>query len=126
MLDTIPHTLSNLGISAAEEGAKNEGDDARTVSFLETGQTWGKVTVVVDVHEDLDDDASVKVRDGEHDRWAWATEEEVKGGRWMDGEEIGFVSEGVWRTVLEGFRLYAEREGRRLMMRFPGKADKGP
>lgn len=119
----------NLGITAEEESAKNEGDDARAVTFMETGQTWGKVTLVVDVYEDLEhgkDEDSVRVRDGEHDRWAWATEEEVRSGRWKGGEEIGFVSEGVWRTVLEGFREYGERERARLMRRFPGMANKEP
>lgn len=127
--DTETTAPGKLGITPEEEGAKNEGDDAQTVTFLETGDTWGKVTLVVDVHEDLEDGKdteSVRVRDGEHDRWAWATEEEVRMGKWKGGEEIGFVSEGVWRTVLQGFREYGAREGARLMRRFPGMANKEP
>ncbi|KHN97601.1 NUDIX domain protein [Metarhizium album ARSEF 1941] len=142
----------------AREAAREEaGDDARTVTFWEPdggrGEgrlRWGKVTVVVDVHEDLDGGGVVRLDEREHDRWAWATRAEVEAGRWADGEEIGFVSEGGRRSILEGFRVYEEREGEetgetgetegkeeeeeeeeetdapRLMAKFGGKANKGP
>ncbi|KAK2592568.1 hypothetical protein QQS21_009748 [Conoideocrella luteorostrata] len=122
----LPIPMGQLGISPEDEMAKNEGDDARTVSFLESGTTWGKVTLVVDVHEDLADEAAVKIRDGEHDRFAWVTEEEVQKGKWeKDGGDIEFTSHGVWRTILEGFRLQREKESQRLMRKFPGQVVKG-
>jgi 8-oxo-dGTP pyrophosphatase MutT (NUDIX family) len=125
MVEPAPaHALRNLGIAAGDEDAQNEGDDAQTVTFLETGRRWGKVTLVVGVHEDGDE--CVRVRDGEHDRWSWVGEDEVRAGRWTGGEDIEFVSEGCWRTILQGFRVHREREAARLMARFPGKANREP
>lgn len=109
-----PAIPAGLGIEPDEEKPVNdEGDDARTVSFMETGQVWGKVTVVVDVAEDLETDekaeAGIKLCETEHDAFAWVTEEEVKSARWKDGGDIGFVSAGVWSTLLGAFTLHRER-----------------
>ncbi|TWU71068.1 hypothetical protein ED733_001198 [Metarhizium rileyi] len=131
----------------AESDARNEGDDAQTVAFWERERDekpgnllrWGKVTVVVDVHEEeaLDDDGSVRLVDTEHDRCAWATREEIYASKFADGEDIGFVSGAAWRIILEGFRLHGEKverarerereaKGARMMAKFGGIADKGP
>ncbi|KPM35704.1 hypothetical protein AK830_g10855 [Neonectria ditissima] len=72
--------------------------------FRETGSVWAKLTAWVDV-ESCD---AVVVRDDEHAEWAWVTEEEARLRRFADGRELEFVSEGVRRTVLEGFRLWKE------------------
>ncbi|EFY84202.1 NUDIX domain protein [Metarhizium acridum CQMa 102] len=140
MLEEAPRAPADLEAEGKGEEARNEGDDARTVSFWESDERhgmlrWGKVTVVVDVDEDLGDGGVVRLDEREHDRWAWATQAEVEAGRWADGEDIGFVSEGSWRSILEGFRLYGENgekekeremDGPRLMTKFGGKANKGP
>ncbi|KID87404.1 NUDIX domain protein [Metarhizium guizhouense ARSEF 977] len=139
MLEEAPPMPTPTDLGAEKEEARNdEGDEARTVSFWEFDQRhgmvrWGKVTVVVDVDEDLGDGSVVRLDEREHDRWAWATRAEVEAGRWADGEEIGFVTEGSWKSILEGFRLYAEKadkeremDGPRLMTKFGGKANKGP
>ncbi|KAK7421849.1 hypothetical protein QQZ08_009794 [Neonectria magnoliae] len=70
--------------------------------FRETGSVWAKLTAWVDV-ESCD---AVVVRDDEHAEWAWVSEEEARRRRFADGRELDFVSEGVRRTVLEGFRLW--------------------
>lgn len=85
-------------------------DDALTVAILETGKTWGIVTVIVDVEENLSEDgidgkAVVKVSPQEHEEWTWVTEEQVLTGKDKDGRRMEYTSEGVWKTVLEGFRL---------------------
>ncbi|KAK7402600.1 hypothetical protein QQX98_011641 [Neonectria punicea] len=89
------------------EGDGDEGEaDLRVKDdlclFRETGSVWAKLTAWVDV-ESCD---AVVVRDDEHAEWAWVSEEEARRRRFADGRELDFVSEGVRRTVLEGFRLW--------------------
>lgn len=69
--------------------------------FKETGDTWAKVTFLVDA-QNTDD---VRVRADEHAEWRWATEEEVRRGSFADGAPLDFVSDGVWSTLLEAFRV---------------------
>lgn len=96
----LPSQPGPLGISPGEEDARQEMDGA-LVTFWETGRRWAKCTVLVAV-ESVED---VRVRDDEHMAWAWVSEGEVVSGRREDGMEMGFVSEGVRRSILEGFRL---------------------
>ncbi|EWG49655.1 hypothetical protein FVEG_09126 [Fusarium verticillioides 7600] len=63
---------------------------------------WGKLTVWVEV-ESCDE---VKIDENEHVEFAWVTEEEALQNRFKDGKKLEFVSEGVKRNVLEGFRLW--------------------
>ena len=99
----LPSPPSGLALTRDEEQCEQEKGDDRAVSFMETGNRWGKVIVVMDVKEDLESDV-VKVREGEHDRYLWVDEDEVLRAE-KQGEEIGFVSEGTWNCILEGFRL---------------------
>jgi 8-oxo-dGTP pyrophosphatase MutT (NUDIX family) len=65
---------------------------------------WGKLTIWVDV-ETYED---VKIDENEHVEFAWVTEEEALRNTFNDGRKLHFVSEGVKRNVLEGFRLWKE------------------
>ncbi|GKU15364.1 unnamed protein product [Fusarium langsethiae] len=65
---------------------------------------WGKLTVWVDV-ESCDD---VKIDKDEHVEFAWVTEDEALRNSFRDGRKLDFVSEGVRRNVLEGFRLWKQ------------------
>ncbi|KAM5513048.1 hypothetical protein FOXYSP1_07848 [Fusarium oxysporum f. sp. phaseoli] len=65
---------------------------------------WGKLTVWVEV-ESCDE---VKIDENEHVEFAWVTEEEALQNKFKDGKKLEFVSEGVKRNVLEGFRLWKE------------------
>jgi hypothetical protein len=65
---------------------------------------WGKLTVWVDV-ESCDD---VKIDKDEHVEFAWVTEDEALRNSFRDGRKLDFVSEGVKRNVLEGFRLWKQ------------------
>jgi hypothetical protein len=40
--------------------------------------------------------------------FAWVTEEEALQNKFKDGRKLQFVSEGVKRNVLEGFRLWKQ------------------
>lgn len=116
-----PRAPAGLGIAPGAERARDEdGDEARTVTFSEGGRRWGKVTLLVDVAEDvsrgagrgvLGDEDAVRVAAEEHGEWAWVTEGEVRRGRDAGGRAMEYTSEGVWRTVLEGFRLRREMDG---------------
>ncbi|KAF4997997.1 hypothetical protein FDECE_11920 [Fusarium decemcellulare] len=95
-------------------------EEPKTVDVLETGLEmlgdvlvfsvkeviWGKLTAWVDV-ESCD---TVTICDDEHVEFAWVTEEETRDRKFNDGRELDFVSEGVRRTVLEGFRLWKEEQ----------------
>lgn len=74
--------------------------------FRETGNVWAKLTAWVDVETC----EAVVVRADEHAEWAWVTQEEARLRKFADGRELDFVSEGVRRTVLEGFRLWEEAQ----------------
>ncbi|QPC77053.1 hypothetical protein HYE68_007805 [Fusarium pseudograminearum] len=65
---------------------------------------WGKLTVWVDV-ESCED---VKIDEEEHVEFAWVTEEEALQSSFKDGRKLDFVSEGVRRNVIEGFRLWKQ------------------
>ncbi|KAL6921426.1 hypothetical protein ACHAPO_004874 [Fusarium lateritium] len=65
---------------------------------------WGKLTVWVDV-ESCED---VEIDEDEHAEFAWVTEEEALRSTFKDGRKLDFVSEGVRRNVLEGFRLWKQ------------------
>ncbi|KAF4458176.1 nudix protein [Fusarium austroafricanum] len=65
---------------------------------------WGKLTVWVEV-ESCDD---VKIDENEHVEFAWVTEEEAIKNQFKDGKKLEFVSEGVKRNVLQGFRLWKQ------------------
>lgn len=72
--------------------------------FYAEEKAWGKLTVWVEV-ESCED---VRIREDEHAEWAWVGEEEVRRGRFEDGRVLEMVSDGVKRSVLEGFRLWRE------------------
>jgi hypothetical protein len=84
-----------------------------TVAVREAGRKWGVVTVIVDVKEDLSKDGIdgktvVKVSPKEHEECTWVTEEQVRSGKDKDGKRMEYLSEAVWRIVMEGFRLRKE------------------
>lgn len=98
-----------LGITPALEDAQMDvSDPAQVVTFLETGRMWGKVVVFAEVESTAD--AAIVLRPEEHAEWAWATEREAKMGMFENGgvksgAVMGFVSDGMRRTLLQGFRL---------------------
>lgn len=96
-----------LGIRPDEEDV-GVNADGLSVTFQETGKIWAKPTAIVEV-ETTD---SVVLRDDEHVDWAWVTEEDVLKGEVVgqDGyrKRMDFVSDGVRRSILEGFRVYAQ------------------
>lgn len=73
-------------------------------TFHSGDKVWGKLTVWMDV----DSCETVTVCDDEHGEFAWVTEEEARMGKFKDGRDLEFTSEGVRRNVLEGFRLVRE------------------
>ncbi|KAM5353859.1 hypothetical protein ACJ41O_000509 [Fusarium nematophilum] len=87
---------------ALETELKTMGDVV--VFHVEGEGYWGKLTVWVDV-QDWED---VRICEEEHVEHAWVTEREARDRRFEDGRVLDFVSEGVRRTVLEGFRLWRE------------------
>ncbi|OAA49186.1 NUDIX domain protein [Beauveria brongniartii RCEF 3172] len=100
-------TRAGLGIQPQDEGLGVDADGL-TVTFEETGRLWGKVTALVTVR----DDAEVVLRDEEHGEAAWVTEEDVQRGELPEGDGtrerrgMDFVSDGVRRAILHGFRVY--------------------
>lgn len=72
--------------------------------FRANDGVWGKLTIWVDV-ESCED---VKIDEEEHVEFAWVTEEEALQNSFKDGRKLDFVSEGVRRNVLEGFRLWKQ------------------
>ncbi|KAF4979057.1 hypothetical protein FZEAL_4667 [Fusarium zealandicum] len=76
------------------------------VVFSDGGEVWGKMTAWVDV-ESCD---VVRICDDEHCEFAWVTEQETRDTRFKDGRDLDFVSDGVRRTVLEGFRLWRDQK----------------
>ncbi|KAF2151495.1 hypothetical protein K461DRAFT_280290 [Myriangium duriaei CBS 260.36] len=92
---------AGVEILVEEEDARMDSDDSLLI-FRAKGRNWGKLTVLVDVRE-----ADATVNPQEHDRYYWMTQDEVANGRLqlLQNESIRFVSEGVKRTLLEGFRL---------------------
>lgn len=89
---------------AKRENVYMMDNDSICVFGEETNEVWGKLTVLVEV-ESCDD---VAVDDNEHCAWAWVSEDEAKREVFADGSPLEFVSDGVRRTVLEGFRLWKE------------------
>lgn len=84
-----------------EESARMVGD----VVMFKVGEVrWGKLTVWVEVQGC----EGVRIDPEEHEDWAWTSEEEARSERFRDGREFEFVSDGVKRSVLEGFRLFKE------------------
>ncbi|KAF5022609.1 hypothetical protein F66182_5355 [Fusarium sp. NRRL 66182] len=72
---------------------------------------WGKLTIWVDV-ESCED---VRIDENEHVDFAWVTEDEAVRNRFEDGRTLDFVSEGVKRGVLEGFRLWKEEQASKAL-----------
>ncbi|KAK8144220.1 hypothetical protein G3M48_006151 [Beauveria asiatica] len=106
-------TRAGLGIQPQDEGLGVDADGL-TVTFEETGRLWGKVTALVTVRRG-GDDGDVVLRDEEHGEAAWVTEEDVQRGEMPEGDDgtrerrgMDFVSDGVRRTILHGFRVYKE------------------
>lgn len=84
-----------------DESARMVGD----VVLFKVGEVrWGKLTVWVEVESW----EGVRIDPEEHEDWAWVSEEEARRERFRDGREFEFVSDGVKRSVLEGFRLFNE------------------
>ncbi|OAA79810.1 NUDIX domain protein [Akanthomyces lecanii RCEF 1005] len=96
---------ARLGIQPSDE-VLGLGDDGLTVTFVETGNTWAKLTALVTVRSTEE----VVLRAEEHGEAAWVTEEDVVRGELPGGEgkKIRFLSDGVRRTILDGFRVYAQ------------------
>ncbi|KAM3534750.1 hypothetical protein MY4038_002003 [Beauveria bassiana] len=101
-------TRAGLGIQPQDEGLGVDADGL-TVTFEETGRLWGKVTALVTTVRGEDE---VVLRDEEHGEAAWVTEEDVQRGELpeRDGARgrraMDFVSDGVRRAILDGFRVY--------------------
>ncbi|XWW93352.1 hypothetical protein V2A60_001285 [Cordyceps javanica] len=102
---------AGLGIQPEDE-ALGLGADGLTVTFVETGNLWAKLTVLATVHGGGADE--VRLTPEEHGEAAWVTEEEVRRAELppREGETVrrrmDFVSDGVRRSILDGFRVYAE------------------
>ena len=101
----------HMAPAAVLAGAKEEDRVRESASMLgdvvtfQVGEvTWGKLTVWVEVEAWK----GVRIRDDEHAEWAWVSEEEARAERFKDGRSIDFVSDGVKRSVLEGYRLFKE------------------
>ncbi|PMB72817.1 hypothetical protein BM221_000234 [Beauveria bassiana] len=101
-------TRAGLGIQPQDEGLGVDADGL-TVTFEETGRLWGKVTALVTTVRGEDE---VVLRDEEHGEAAWVTEEDVQRGELPEGDgtrgrrAMDFVSDGVRRAILDGFRVY--------------------
>ncbi|KAM3506604.1 hypothetical protein MY10362_002258 [Beauveria mimosiformis] len=108
-------TRAGLGIQPQDEGLGVHADGL-TVTFEETGRLWGKVTALVTVRGG---DADVVLRDEEHGEAAWVTEEDVQRGELPEGDgtrerrRMDFVSDGVRRAILDGFRVYEKSLAKR-------------
>lgn len=94
-----------FGVAPEDEDDVVEADGL-VVSFMETGNRWGKATVLAEVV----DDAAIKTVPNEHDEWRWVSEEQARDCVFEDGRRIEWVSDAVRRTVLEAFRLRNCRE----------------
>ncbi|KAJ6780397.1 hypothetical protein PWT90_03541 [Aphanocladium album] len=98
---------AGLGIQPRDEqlGVNRDG---LSVTFMETGNVWAKPAVLVTARST---ETAVVLRDEEHAEAAWVTEEDVRRGelRGEDGTKrrMDFVSDGVRRSILDGFRVYA-------------------
>lgn len=96
---------ATFSISAdSREGQDMLDADGLGISFEDSGQRWCKFSVIAEV----EDTSNVVTRDDEHDKWAWATEDEVINAKFTDDSTLGFVSYGVMRIVIEGFRIKKE------------------
>ncbi|KAM3511331.1 hypothetical protein MY11210_005004 [Beauveria gryllotalpidicola] len=105
-------TRAGLGIQPQDEGLGVDADGL-TVTFEENGRLWGKVTALVTVSgAEEEEEVVVVLREEEHGEAAWVTEEDVRRGELPEagatGERRGmdFVSDGVRRAILHGFRVY--------------------
>ncbi|EJP66470.1 NUDIX domain protein [Beauveria bassiana ARSEF 2860] len=105
-------TRAGLGIQPQDEGLGVDADGL-TVTFEETGRLWGKVTALVTTAAAVRGEEEVVVlRDEEHGEAAWVTEEDVQRGELPEGDgtkgrrTMDFVSDGVRRAILDGFRVY--------------------
>ncbi|KAF1739251.1 hypothetical protein CRV24_001183 [Beauveria bassiana] len=105
-------TRAGLGIQPQDEGLGVDADGL-TVTFEETGRLWGKVTALVTTAAAVRGEEEVVVlRDEEHGEAAWVTEEDVQRGELPEGDgtkgrrAMDFVSDGVRRAILDGFRVY--------------------
>ncbi|TQW00177.1 NUDIX domain-containing protein [Cordyceps javanica] len=101
---------AGLGIQPEDE-ALGLGADGLTVTFVETGNLWAKLTVLATVRGGGGAD-EVRLTPEEHGEAAWVTEEEVRRAELppREGEtgrrRMDFVSDGVRRSILDGFRVY--------------------
>ncbi|KAM3467969.1 hypothetical protein MY5147_008394 [Beauveria neobassiana] len=86
-------------------GGSVDADDATNL------QLWGKVTALVTTVRGEEEEVVV-LRDEEHGEAAWVTEEDVQRGELPEGDgtkgrrAMDFVSDGVRRAILDGFRVY--------------------
>ncbi|KAK5997573.1 hypothetical protein PT974_02936 [Cladobotryum mycophilum] len=103
------------GVLPEKDDAKEEetAQGIKIITFGETGQVWGKITLLADVRDTRD----VNIRPDEHMEWAWVSEREVLTG-WLGGEKgeekekrvLGLVSASVRSQILEAFRLKREEK----------------
>lgn len=107
--EALPERVrAGLGIQPAEEELGVNGDGL-AVTFRETGRVWAKPAVLVVV----EDGGEVVLRDEEHAEAAWVTEEDVRraevpGREGGERRKMDFVSDGVRRSILDGFRVYKQ------------------
>ncbi len=99
---------ARLGIQPQDE-TLGIGADRLTVTFTETGNLWAKLTALVTVQST----DAVVLRPEEHGEATWVTEADVVRGEFpgtegAEGKKIAFLSDGVRRTILDGFRVYAQ------------------
>ncbi|ATY61731.1 NUDIX domain [Cordyceps militaris] len=98
---------AGLGIQPQHETLGHEG---LTVTFVESRNLWAKLTALVTVRADDE----VRLTPEEHGEAAWVSEDEVRRAVLPPKEEgegerkLDFVSDGVRRSILDGFRVYAE------------------
>ena len=95
------------------DGAKETDDhdlqDDGIVTFVETGNTWGKLNFLAEV-ESTDE---VKIQEGEHCEYRWVREEELRRVRFDDGKKLVMTSKGVRRAALEAFRIKKAQMGQK-------------
>ncbi|KZZ90823.1 NUDIX hydrolase domain protein [Moelleriella libera RCEF 2490] len=112
-----------------QQQAHNENDEAKMVRFDNDGETFVRVTLVMELHDHQQQQQQQQQQEGEEETeeggkkgqcCAWAEEDEVRSGRWKDGTALVFASPGVRGTVLLALRQSSAREAQRLMNRSPG------
>lgn len=79
--------------------------------FGDKGKVWRRITFSVTV-EEMREGSQVVTDPEEHSEWKWAAEQEVMAEKMEDGREIPITFPEVKQSLLDGFRLWRERNDR--------------